>query len=109
MQQQIPVIYFHGTSPGRYQPIIPTFIMRWHPEHLRVQLGFGMMGSRRARSVSGAPPRNARDQSEVVHQASFRDAVLSAYGGRCAISHQPEPRLPDAAHIVMDADGQLAQ
>jgi putative restriction endonuclease len=34
MQQQIPVIYFLGTSPGRYQPIIPTFIVGWHPEHL---------------------------------------------------------------------------
>jgi putative restriction endonuclease len=41
MQQQIPVIYFLGASPSRYQPIIPTFIMRWHPEHLRVQLGLG--------------------------------------------------------------------
>jgi hypothetical protein len=28
MQQQIPVIYFLGTSPGHYQPIIPTFIVR---------------------------------------------------------------------------------
>jgi putative restriction endonuclease len=44
-----------------------------------------------------------------LHQASFRDAVLSAYGGRCAISHLPEPRLLDAAHIVMDADEQLGQ
>ena len=26
MQYQIPVIYFFGTSPGRYEPIIPTFI-----------------------------------------------------------------------------------
>jgi putative restriction endonuclease len=44
-----------------------------------------------------------------LHQASFRDAVLSAYGGRCAISHLPEPRLLDAAHIVVDADEQLGQ
>jgi putative restriction endonuclease len=44
-----------------------------------------------------------------LHQASFRDAVLSAYGGRCAISRLPEPRLLDAAHIVMDADEQLGQ
>jgi putative restriction endonuclease len=35
--------------------------------------------------------------------------VLAAYGGRCAISHLPEPRLLDAAHIVMDADEQLGQ
>src|SRR5258706_16115553 len=44
-----------------------------------------------------------------LHQASFRNAVLSAYGGRCTISHLPEPRLLDAAHIVMDADEQLGQ
>jgi putative restriction endonuclease len=30
MQRQTPVIYFLGTSPGRYQPIIPTFIIGWH-------------------------------------------------------------------------------
>jgi putative restriction endonuclease len=45
-----------------------------------------------------------------LHQASFRDAVLTAYGGRCAISRLPEPRLLlNAAHIVMDADEQLGQ
>jgi len=43
MQQQIPVIYFLGTSPGRYQPIIPTFIVEWHPERLQVQFAFGMI------------------------------------------------------------------
>jgi hypothetical protein len=30
MQQQIPVIYFLGTSPCHSQPIIPTFIVGWH-------------------------------------------------------------------------------
>ncbi len=59
-------------------------------------------------SRSRAPLCPTRDQGEVA-QASFRDAVLNAYGGRCAISHLPEPQLLDAAHIVMDADGQLAQ
>jgi putative restriction endonuclease len=43
MKRQIPVIYFLGTSPGRYQPIIPTFIVGWHPERLRVQLAFGVI------------------------------------------------------------------
>ena len=36
MQPQIPIIYFLGTSPGRYQPIISTFIVGWHPERLQV-------------------------------------------------------------------------
>jgi hypothetical protein len=48
-------------------------------------------------------------QGTAAHQASFRDAVLSPYGSRSAISHLPAPRLPDAAHIIMDAEEQLAQ
>ena len=43
------------------------------------------------------------------HQTSFRDALPTAYGGRCAISRLPEPKLLDAAHIVVDADEQLGQ
>jgi len=50
-----------------------------------------------------------RHQGTAAHQASFRDAVLSAYGSRCAISHLPAPRLPDVAHIIMDAEEQLGQ
>jgi hypothetical protein len=26
MEEQIPIIYFLGSSPGKYQPIIPTFV-----------------------------------------------------------------------------------
>jgi putative restriction endonuclease len=51
VQQQIPVIYFLGTSPGRYQPIIPTFIVGWHPERLRVQLAFGAIVGASAQAV----------------------------------------------------------
>jgi putative restriction endonuclease len=32
-----------------------------------------------------------------------------SYRGRCAISHLPEPRLLDAAHIIIDAHEQLGQ
>src|SRR6266446_2572875 len=89
MQQQIPVIYFLGTSPGRYQPIIPTFIVGWHPERLRVQLALGALVGASAQATLPASPERRYALREVkarLHQASFRDAVLSAYGGRCAIS-----------------------
>jgi putative restriction endonuclease len=39
-----------------------------------------------------------------LHQASFPEAVMYAYGGRCAVSGLPESRLLDAAHIVADSD-----
>jgi putative restriction endonuclease len=112
MQRQFPVIYFLGRSPGRYQPIIPTFIVGWHPEHLRVQLAFGALVGASAQATLPASPERRYALREIkarLHQASFRDAVLSAYRGRCAISHLPERRLLDAAHIVMDTDEQLGQ
>jgi putative restriction endonuclease len=113
MERQIPVIYFIGVSPGRYQPIIPTFIVGWHPEHLRVQLAFGALVGASAQATLPASPERRYALREIEtslqHQATFRDAVLAAYGRRCAISHLPETRLLDAAHIVMDADEQLGQ
>ena len=69
------------------------------------------MGASAQAALPAAPERRyaLREVKARLHQASFRDAVLTAYGGRCAISHLPEPRLLDAAHIVMDADEQLGQ
>src|SRR5947199_1149352 len=95
MQEQIPIIYFLRTSPGRYQPVIPTFIVGWHPERLRVQLAFGaIVGPSAQADLPAAPERlyALREVKARLHQASFRDAVLSAYGGRCAISRLPEHR-----------------
>ncbi len=112
MEHQTPVIYFLGVSPGRYQPMIPTFIAGWHPERLQVQLAFGaIVGASAQATLPAAPERRyaLREIKARLHQASFRDAVLAAYGGRCAISHLPEPRLLDAAHIVMDQHEQLGQ
>ena len=112
MEKQIPIIYFLGTSPGRYQPILPTFIIGWHPEWLRVQLAFGaIVGASADATPPTAPERRyaLREIKARLHQASFRDAVLAAYEGRCAISKLPEPRLLDAAHIVMDQHEQLGQ
>jgi putative restriction endonuclease len=112
MENQTPIIYFLGTSPGHYQPIIPTFIVGWHPDRLRVELAFGSVVGASAQAASPTAPERRYALREVkarLHQASFRDAVLAAYDGRCAISHLPEPRLLDAAHIVMDQHEQLGQ
>jgi putative restriction endonuclease len=112
MEQQIPIIYFLGTSPGRYQPIIPTFIVGWHPERLRIDLAFGTIIGALAEAVPPDAPERRYALREVkarLHQASFRDAVLAAYGGKCAISKLPEPRLLDAAHIIVDRHEQFGQ
>nr|WP_249810774.1 HNH endonuclease [Bradyrhizobium sp. 17] len=44
-----------------------------------------------------------------LHQATFREAVITAYDGRCALSGLPEPLLLDAAHIIADGHELLGQ
>jgi putative restriction endonuclease len=50
-----------------------------------------------------------RAVKQRLHQASFREAVITAYNGRCALSGLPEPLLLDAAHIVADKDERFGQ
>jgi putative restriction endonuclease len=50
-----------------------------------------------------------RPAKQRLHQALFREAVIAAYNGRCALSGLPEPPLLDAAHIVSDRDERLGQ
>ncbi len=63
-----------------------------------------------------AAPENALERryalravKQRLHQASFREAVITAYNGRCALSGLPEQRLLDAAHIISDKDERLGQ
>jgi HNH endonuclease len=82
------------------------------PERLRVDLAYGVIVGASAQATLPASPERRYALREIkarLHQASFRDAVLAAYGGRCAVSHLPEPRLLDAAHIIMDTDEQFGQ
>ncbi len=110
-EHQKPVIYLLGVSPGRYQAIIPTYISGWDGFALKSTLTFGSPNQ----DVLSAPGSEIerryglRMVKERLHQATFREAVLYAYGGRCAISGLPEKQLLDAAHIVSDGDEALGQ
>ena len=110
-ENQIPVIYFLGIAPGRYQAMLPVFISGWNAEALKARVAFGVLGQEAL-----APPKNVlerryalRSVKQRLHQASFREAIISAYDGRCALSRIPEPLLLDAAHIVADKDERLGQ
>jgi putative restriction endonuclease len=111
MEAQVPVIYFLGIAPGRYTAIYPTFIAAWSASDLVAKLGFGMPLASSATAMPAEPERRyaLRLVSQRLHQATFREAVLTAYDGRCAITRLPERRLLDAAHIVADADELLGQ
>lgn len=108
-EHQIPILYFLGTSPGRYQAIVPAFISGWDRAGLRASLAFGQPGQM-ALGADAAERRYAlRTVKQRLHQASFRDAVITAYRGRCALSGLPEPMLLDAAHIIADTDERYGQ
>jgi putative restriction endonuclease len=81
-ERQIPFIYFLGVSPGRYQAIIPTFVVDWNPRRLSGRIAFGELAG--AAATATAPDEVERRYAlrlvkQRLHQASFRDSVLAAY------------------------------
>jgi len=111
LEDRIPIIYFLGIAPGRYQAMLPAFVSGWDAKGLKARIAFGL-----AEQDMFVPPENAlerryalREVKQRLHQASFREAVITAYNGRCALSGLPEAMLLDAAHIVADKDEFLGQ
>jgi putative restriction endonuclease len=91
--------------------MLPAFISGWDARALKARVVFGVPDQHAL-----VPPENAverryalRAVKQRLHQASFREVVITAYNGRCAMSGLPEPLLLDAAHIVSDKDERLGQ
>jgi putative restriction endonuclease len=110
-EHQIPVIYFLGVAPGLYQAMIPTFIGGWDGNALKARVIFGVPDQDSITAPDNALERRyaLRAVKQRLHQASFREAVITAYNGRCALSGLPEQRLLDAAHIISDKNERLGQ
>jgi putative restriction endonuclease len=109
-EHRIPVIYFLGIAPGRYQAHLPTFISGWDGQALKTKVTFGPNPDTLAAPTDSMERRYAlRTVRQRLHQATFREAVIAAYDGRCAFSGIPEPLLLDAAHIIADKDERHGQ
>jgi len=109
---QVPIIYFLGVAPARYTAIWPTFVADWSPQELKAKLAFAAPADKATRWTLPAEPERRyglRLVRQRLHQATFREAVLTAYDNRCAISGLPEPRLLDAAHIIADTNEDSGQ
>lgn len=108
-QHKVPIIYFLGISPGRYHAVFPAFIAACDDRTLSARVSFGAPGQDDTEVPQTRIERRyaLRHVQQRLHQASFRQAVISAYNGRCALSGLPEPLLLDAAHIVSDKDEKL--
>ena len=110
-ENRVPVIYFLGVAPGLYQAIIPTYISGWDANALKARIVFGIQDQADYVAPESVSERRyaLHTVKQRLHQASFREAVISAYNGRCALSGLPEQRLLDAAHIISDKDERLGQ
>jgi len=105
--EQVPLIYFFGVAPGRYEALFPVFIEDWSAASLSARVAVGRMageGSVVVPADAGDRRYAMREVKQRLHQASFREAILSAYRGSCAISGLLTPQLLDAAHIIPDGD-----
>jgi putative restriction endonuclease len=108
-ENRVPIVYFLGVSPGNYEVLMPAFVAGWDPAAMQARIAFAMPGED-VLAVREPERRYAfRVIQQRLHQASFRAAVIAAYGSRCALSGLPEPMLLDAAHIVSDREEQLGQ
>lgn len=110
-ERQVPIIYFLGIAPGRYHAMFPAFVAGCDDRLLRARVAFGVPGQSDIECPRTAIERRyaLRNVQQRLHQASFRQAVITAYNGRCALSGLPEPLLLDAAHIVSDKHEKLGQ
>jgi len=114
MENRIPVIYFLGIAPGRYEAFFPTFIIGWDPRALKARIVFGLQDETAEVPLeipATVPERRyaLRSVKQRLHQAEFREAVITAYNGRCAVSGLPEPLLLDAADIIEDKQERFGQ
>jgi putative restriction endonuclease len=90
---------------------VPAYVFGWDARALKARVAFGVPADDApAFPATGVERRYAlREVKQRLHQASFREAVIAAYAGRCAVSGLPEQRLLDAAHIVADRNEPLGQ
>ena len=90
-ENQVPIIYFLGIAPGRYQAILPAFIGGWDRSSKRAHIAFGLPGQNSLTPPATEIERRYALQTvkQRLHQASFREAVIGAYRGRCAAVRFP--------------------
>lgn len=108
--EQVPLVYFHGLTPGQYMVLQPVFVTGDDPAARVVTLEVGLpVADLQDQGLQSAPDHRAYAMREVrqrLHQHRFRLAVLRAYRSRCAICSLREAALVQAAHILEDAHEQ---
>ena len=103
-EHRLPTIYFLGIAPSRYQALLPAFISGWDARALKARVAFGVSDQEILSPPENAPERRyaLRLVKQRLHQASFREAIISAYDGppwaflECSTFRDRPPAWPRA-------------
>jgi putative restriction endonuclease len=102
-----PLAYFSGVAKGVYLPMWPAYIVADDPGSLTFTVVVDVAAPTEAgvlRLADEIPRRYAmRVVRQRIHQAAFRERVLTAYGRRCTVCRLRHDQLLDAAHILPDS------
>src|SRR6218665_1962026 len=99
-EDRLPIIYFHAVAEGVYKAIFPCFVESIDTQTMTCRVSVGASISLGSRPYAMAEDdefqrierRYALRETKVrLHQAEFRECVLSAYGSRCAMTSLPVP------------------
>jgi putative restriction endonuclease len=107
MQRQLPLIYFHGLTPGHYMAVCPAYVIGDDPGRLTFTVAADAVDAIRVDDAVEVTVRrrySTRLVRQRLHQADFRQRVLAAYRRQCAMCRLRHTELLDAAHIVGDTD-----
>jgi putative restriction endonuclease len=110
MQQNIPLVYFHGIVPGRYLSVWPVYIVGDKPDKLTFKVAADDQYDVQEeinKVEEGDIYRRAYITSTVrrrLHQRGFRERVIKAYQSQCSFCKLKHAKLLDAAHIVPDIE-----
>jgi putative restriction endonuclease len=108
LRAQLPLVYFRGIAKGIYEAFYPVFVT--HEDtinqsfHLAVDSFDGLGANLPEPADVVAARRYATRAARVrLHQAQFRENVLTAYVDRCTVCRIKHRVLLDAAHIIPDS------
>lgn len=85
---------------------MPAYVASWDAKALKARIVFGALEQQELVAPQDVQERRyaLRTVKQRLHQASFLEAVISAYRGRCSLSGLPEKRLLGACLIGIDPD-----
>ena len=66
-ENRVPIIYFLGIAPGRYQAMLPAFVSGWDAKGLKARIAFGL-----PEQDVFVPPENALERRYALREVKQR-------------------------------------